>query len=88
MGYVSLLFFEILYFFNWGSMTLMSVYGFINGWCKVDSFSLNKEGLLSEIKKNDLDVVLMDLDLYAEIDGIKTAVRIRSQFGVPVMYKI
>ena len=39
-----------------------------------------------EIKKNNPDVVVMDLDLYEKMDGIETARRIRSQFDVPVMY--
>jgi CheY-like chemotaxis protein len=32
------------------------------------------------------DVVVMDLDLYEKMDGIETSRKIRSQFGVPVMY--
>ena len=46
----------------------------------------DKEGLLSEIKKNNPDVVLMDMNLYAEIDGIETTRTIRSQYNIPVMY--
>jgi len=42
--------------------------------------------LFLEIEKNTPDVVVMDLDLYAKIDGIETSKRIRSQFGVPVIY--
>jgi CheY-like chemotaxis protein len=38
------------------------------------------------IEKNTPDVVVMDLDLYAKIDGIETSRRIRSQFDIPVMY--
>ena len=38
------------------------------------------------IEKNTPDVVVMDLDLYAKIDGIETSRRIRSQFDFPVMY--
>jgi len=38
------------------------------------------------IKKNNPDVVVMDLDLYAKMDGIETSRRIRSQFDVPVIY--
>lgn len=60
---------------------------FISEWYKVDSFVSGKEGLLSEIKKNNPDVVLMDLNLYAEIDGIETTQKIRSQFDIPVLYK-
>ena len=42
--------------------------------------------LFSEIEKTHPDVVVMDLDLYAKIDGIETSRKIRSQFDVPVMY--
>ncbi len=42
--------------------------------------------LFSEIEKTHPDVVVMDLDLYAKIDGIETSRMIRSQFDVPVMY--
>jgi DNA-binding response OmpR family regulator len=46
----------------------------------------SKESLLVEIERNKPDVVVMDLDLYAKIDGIETSRKIRSQFDVPVMY--
>jgi len=39
-----------------------------------------------EIKKNNPDVVLMDLNLYAKIDGIEISRKIRSKFDVQVMY--
>ena len=60
---------------------------FISEWYKVDTFVSGKEGLLSEIKKNKPDVVLMDMNLYAKIDGIETTQKIRSQFDIPVLYK-
>jgi DNA-binding response OmpR family regulator len=59
---------------------------FISEWYKVDTYVPDKEGLLSEIKKNNPDVVLMDMNLYAEIDGVEISRKIRSQFDVPVMY--
>ena len=58
----------------------------INGWYKMDSYIYTKEKLLSEIERNRPDVVVMDLDLYAKIDGIETSRMIRSRFYVPVMY--
>ena len=58
----------------------------INGWFKRDSYVSSKEKLLLEIEKVKPDVVVMDLDLYARIDGIETSGKIRLQFGVPVMY--
>jgi chemotaxis response regulator CheB len=42
--------------------------------------------LFSEIEKTHPDVVVMDLDLYAKIDGIETSKKIRNRFDVPVMY--
>ena len=58
----------------------------INGWFKMDSYVSSKEKLLLEIGKIKPDVVVMDLDLYAKIDGIETSRKIRSQFDIPVMY--
>ena len=59
---------------------------FICDWCKVESNVHSTARLFSEIEKNTPDVVVMDLDLYAKIDGIETSRKIRSQFDVPVMY--
>jgi len=53
---------------------------------KVESNVYSNSRLFSDIEKNTPDVVVMDLDLYAKIDGIETSKRIRSQFGVPVIY--
>ena len=61
---------------------------FISEWCKVESFVPDTERLLSEIEKNDPDVVLIDMDVYERIDGIETSRMIRSKFNVPVMYKV
>jgi len=58
----------------------------INGWFKRDSYVSSKEKLLLEIEKVKPDVVMMDLDLYAKIDGIETSRMIRSRFDVQVMY--
>jgi DNA-binding response OmpR family regulator len=59
---------------------------FISEWFKMNSYVYTKENLLSEIEKNKPDVVVMDLDLYATMDGIETSRKIRSQFCVPVVY--
>jgi CheY-like chemotaxis protein len=59
---------------------------FISDWCKVESNVYSSARIFSEIEKTHPDVVVMDLDLYEKIDGIETSRRIRSQFGVPVMY--
>jgi CheY-like chemotaxis protein len=58
----------------------------INGWFKRDSYVSSKEKLILEIEKVKPDVVVMDLGLYENIDGIETSRRIRSRFDVPVMY--
>ena len=42
--------------------------------------------LFSEIEKTPPDVVVMSLNLYAKIDGIETSKKIRTQFGVPLVY--
>ena len=60
---------------------------FISEWYKVDTFVSGKEGLLSEIEKNKPDVVLIDMNLYAKIDGIETTQKIRLRFDIPVLYK-
>jgi chemotaxis response regulator CheB len=52
----------------------------------VESYIQTTEELLSKIEKTTPDVIVMDLDLYAKIDGIETSRKIRSQFDVPVIY--
>jgi len=59
---------------------------FICDCCKVESYVHSNARLFSEIEKTHPDVVIMDLDLYARIDGIETSSKIRSQFGVSVVY--
>ena len=59
---------------------------YINECFKVDSHVQTAEELFLEIERNKPDVVVMDLDLYAKIDGIETSRIIRNQFHVPVMY--
>ena len=58
----------------------------ISEWFKIDSYVSFKGGPFSEIEKNNPDVVVMDLDMYAKIDGIKTSQKIRTKFDIPVMY--
>jgi len=58
----------------------------INEWFKMDSYVSTHGKLLLEIGKIKPDVVMMNLDLYAKIDGIETSKKIRSEFDVPVMY--
>ena len=60
---------------------------FISQWFKVDTYVPDKKCLLHEIKRNQPDVVLIDSNLYAQIDGIKTTRTIRHQLNIPVIYK-
>ena len=59
---------------------------YISEWFKMDFYVFSKEELLSKIGINNPDVVVMDLDVYAKIDGIEISKKIRNQFGVPVVY--
>jgi len=59
---------------------------FISDYFKVESNVYSNERLFLEIEKTYPDVVVIDLDLYAKIDGIETSRKIRSQFDVTVMY--
>jgi len=43
---------------------------FICDWCKIESYVYSNARLYLEIEKTHPDVVVMDLDLYAKIDGI------------------
>ena len=53
---------------------------------KIDSY-VPEEKLLSEIEKINPDVIVIDLDLYARIDGIETTEKIRDQFDIPIWYE-
>ena len=44
----------------------------INGWFKMEYYIYTTEKLLSEIKRNRPDVVVLDLGLYEKMDGIET----------------
>ncbi len=44
------------------------------------------EKAIEEVKKSQPDLVLMDIVLKGEIDGIETAERIRKHFDIPVIY--
>jgi len=59
---------------------------FINKGIKIYSYVSGIEKILSEIERNNPDVVIMDLDLYCRIDGIETSKKIRNRFDIPVMY--
>ena len=52
----------------------------------IESYMCSNSRFFSEIEKIFSDVVVMDLDLYAKIDGIETSKKIRSQFEVRVLY--
>ena len=59
---------------------------FISDCCKIESYVNSNARLFSEIERTQPDVVVMDLDLYEKIYGIETSKKIRTQFGVAVMY--
>ena len=61
---------------------------FINEWFKVESFVPDTEMLLLEIEKNEPDVVMIDMYVYERIDGIEISRVIRSEFNVPVLYRV
>ncbi len=44
------------------------------------------ENAIEEVKKSQPDLVLMDIVLKGEIDGIETAERIREHFDIPIIY--
>jgi len=60
---------------------------FISEYFKIESYVPDRRWLLYEILRNRPDVVLIDPDLYAEIDGLKTARTIRHRLNIPVMYR-
>jgi CheY-like chemotaxis protein len=52
---------------------------FICDWFRAESYVCSNARLFLEIQKRHPDVVVMDLDLYARIDGIETSKKIRTQ---------
>ena len=62
-------------------------FSFISQWFKIESYVPDKKRLLFEIQRNRPDVVLIDADVYAEIDGINTARVIRHRLNIPVLYE-
>jgi len=67
--------------FDWGIRCR-----YVSRWVKVDSYVPSIDGLLAVIERKSPDVVVMDLGLYARMDGIETSRRIRNRFDVPVVY--
>jgi DNA-binding NarL/FixJ family response regulator len=59
---------------------------FICDCYKVEFCVYSNARLFSEMEKTPIDVGVMDLDLYAEVDGIETLRRIKFQFDIPLMY--
>jgi chemotaxis response regulator CheB len=62
------------------------ILNFGNFNCRQAGIIIDADQLFLEIEKTHPDVVVMDLDLYAKIDGIETSRKIRCQFDVPVWY--
>jgi len=44
------------------------------------------EQAVASVKENKPDLIFMDIGLKGGMDGIETAARIRSQYGIPVIY--
>ena len=53
---------------------------------QVTSISRNGEDALFKLETEKPDVVLMDIELEGELDGIETAIRIHDKFDVPVIF--
>jgi DNA-binding response OmpR family regulator len=47
--------------------------------------STGEEGI-QEVQRSDVDLVLMDVRLSGELDGIETAKLIRSRFSIPIIF--
>jgi hypothetical protein len=60
---------------------------YISDSVKANSYISGKDSILTEIERNMPDLVLMDLDLYAKIDGVKISKEIRRRFNIPLIYK-
>ena len=43
---------------------------FVSDCCKIESYVYSNERLFSEIEKTHPDVIVIDTDLYAKIDGL------------------
>src|ERR1051326_7212472 len=56
-----------------------------NGY-EVTAILQSGEDALQQIRAQRPDLVLMDIDLSGELDGIETADKIRSEFSVPVIF--
>lgn len=52
----------------------------------VPSVASSGEMAIKKVKENKPDLVLMDIVLYGDMDGIETANHIRSNFNIPVIY--
>lgn len=62
------------------------IYRYIDEHFKMETCIQSIQQLISKIEQTNPDVVVISLELYAKIDGIETSRRIRSRFGVPVVY--
>ena len=59
---------------------------FFSKWFKIDFYVPKKEMLILEIEKINPDVVVIDLNLLARIDGINASKKIWDQLEIPVMF--
>ena len=56
-----------------------------SGYDVLGVVSTGKE-LLNKVSESAPDLVLMDIKLDGEMDGIETAIKLRDGYGVPVVY--
>jgi two-component system, NtrC family, sensor kinase len=53
---------------------------------KITATASTGEGAIEAAKKHNPDIVLMDIELQGQMDGIEAARRIRSEFGIPAIF--
>lgn len=55
------------------------------GYCVSGVVSSGEEAII-EVKENNVDLVLMDITLRGEMNGIEAATRIHARFDIPFVY--
>ena len=53
--------------------------------CTVNK-AVSGEAALKLIENNEIDLVLMDIYLNGKLDGIDTAIQIKNNFNIPIIY--
>ena len=55
------------------------------GYQALEVVSTGKEAI-EYVERKLPDLILMDIEIHGDIDGVETANRIRERFGVPIVY--